>query len=110
MLGIDIVDINRVDLSDTFLHTILTEEELKEYDQLKTDKRRKEYTAGRFAGKEAVFKAIHDKNYLHYSILHHTDGSPYILHHPELEISISHDGNMAIAIVMKTSSSIQSKE
>lgn len=105
MIGIDIVDINRIDLSDTFLHTILTEEELKEYHQLKTDKRRKEYTAGRFAAKEAIYKATQDKEYLHYSILHHSNGSPYILHHPELEVSISHDGNMATAIVMKASSS-----
>lgn len=110
MIGIDIVDINRIDLSDTFIHTILTEEELQEYSQFKTDKRRKEYIAGRFAAKEAIFKATSDKQYLHYSILHNSDGSPYILHHSELEVSISHDGNMAIAMVMKTSSSKQSKE
>ena len=99
MIGIDLVEIARVELSDSFLHTVLTDEERKEYEELKADKRRKEYVAGRFAAKEAIFKVTQDSSYLHYSILHDASGRPYAKDHPELEISIAHDGGMAVAVV-----------
>lgn len=99
MIGIDLVEIARVELRDSFLNTVLTEEERKEYEELKADKRRKEYVAGRFASKEAIFKVTQDPAYLHYSILHDESGKPYVRDHPELEISIAHDGGMAVAVV-----------
>lgn len=101
MIGIDLVEIARVELRDSFLNEILTEEEKKEYDALKSEKRKKEYVAGRFASKEAVYKVTQDPAYLHYSILHDEKGRPYVKDHPELEISIAHDGGMAAAVVHK---------
>lgn len=99
MTGVDIVDISRVELRDSFIHYILTEEELAEFETKHTDRQKKEYAAGRFAAKEAIFKATQDRNYLKYSILHEKSGKPYVKDHPEIEISISHDGGIAIAMV-----------
>ena len=64
-----------------------------------TLKQKKEYLAGRFASKEAIFKATQDINYLDYAILHGPNGVPYVLHHPEIQISISHSRTIAIAFV-----------
>ena len=98
MIGIDIVDLRRIHLSDSSINTMLTEEEKKEYSLKISDRRKVEYLAGRFAVKEAIFKATQDKAYLQYSILNTDFGKPYVLNHPEIEISISHDGDYAIGM------------
>lgn len=100
MIGVDIVDIRRVQLNAAFIDHVLTESEKKEYSEIKRDQTKKEYLAGRFASKEAIFKATQDIHYLSYSILHEVNGRPYVPDHPEIEISISHDGDYAIAFVM----------
>ena len=99
MIGIDLVQIDRVELRDSFLNRVLTEAEMKEYQQLRNDQRRKEYVAGRFAAKEAIFKITQDSSYLRYSVLHDENGKPYVMAHPEIEISIAHDGGIAVAVV-----------
>jgi len=98
MTGIDIVDISRIQLLPSFINRVLTPEEQEEYKQRKTERLQKEYIAGRFAAKEAIFKMTQDKNYLHYSILRQKTGQPYVKDHPEIEISISHDAGIAIAV------------
>lgn len=100
MIGTDIVYISRIELKESFIRYILTDEEYSEYSRINHDKRRKEYIAGRFASKEAIFKATQDKEYLTYSILNKEDGRPYVKDHPEIEISISHDGDYALAFVI----------
>lgn len=100
MIGVDIVQISRIQLKESFIKHVLTEEEQEEYKQIQSEKRKKEYLAGRFASKEAIFKATQDINYLSYSILHEPNGRPFVLNHPEIQISISHDGDYAIAFVM----------
>lgn len=99
MIGVDIVDLNRINLKESLVHKILTEKEYKEYSLMKLDKRKIEYLGGRFAAKEAIFKASQDPNYLSYTILNLENGQPYVEGHPEIEISISHDGNYAIVLV-----------
>lgn len=101
MIGIDLVEIARVELRDSFLNRILSEEERKEYALIGSEKQKKEYAAGRFAAKEAIFKATQDPGYLQYSILHDASGKPYVKDHPELEISIAHDGGIAAAVVVR---------
>ncbi len=100
MIGTDIVYIPRIELKESFIRYILTDEEYSEYILINNDKRRKEYIAGRFASKEAIFKATQDKNYLSYSILNKENGSPYVKDHPEIQISISHDGEYALAFIV----------
>ena len=59
--GVDIIEVDRIkkaveDLSDSFLNRVYTTNEL-EYCQ-KSNKMKYQHLATRFAGKEAVFKAI----------------------------------------------------
>jgi len=100
MTGVDIVDLSRIPLSEAFIHRILTEEEISQYRMRKNDSRRREFLGGRFACKEAIFKATGDKEYLSYSILNDESGKPYVLDHPEMEVSISHDAGIAIAVIL----------
>ena len=99
MIGIDIVNIQRVKLNDSFIELVLTPEEQRELSERHTEASKKEYLAGRFAVKEAIFKATQDQEYLHYSCLNKKSGKPYIKDHPEIDVSISHDGNIAAAII-----------
>ena len=99
MIGVDITDLTRIRLDPSFLRHLLTEREMEEYEQRKSERRKIEYAGGRFAAKEAIFKATGAPDFLSWSVLNGPDGKPYILDHPELEISISHDGNFAIAAV-----------
>ena len=99
MIGVDVVEMDQIRLSSSFIHYVLTTHEQEEYKNLHTDKQRKEYIAGRFASKEAIFKATQDSKYLQYSILHSSNHAPYVLDHPEIQISISHTSSIAIAFV-----------
>jgi holo-[acyl-carrier protein] synthase len=103
-IGIDIVNLKRITSDPALIQRILTEEEQAEYALLTSDVRRREYLGGHFAAKEAIFKATGDPAWLAYAILHHENGKPFIKGHPELPVSISHDGDMAIAIVWNTGS------
>lgn len=101
MIGIDIVSIDRIDLSNSsFIAYVLNEDERRELSAYTAPQRQKEYIAGRFAAKEAIFKATQDRDYLKYSILHEPSGKPYVKDHPEISVSISHDGGIAAAIVL----------
>ena len=100
MIGIDIVHLVRIKLDTSFKNYALTEDELKEFENKKSDTQRISYLGGRFAAKEAIFKATQDKQYLEYSILNDDSGKPYVKDHPEMEISISHDGEYAIAVAL----------
>ncbi|MBQ1530980.1 MAG: holo-ACP synthase [Solobacterium sp.] len=100
MIGIDVVSVERIDMTNKrFIEMVLTEDERRELALYSADSRRKEYIAGRFAAKEAIFKATQDRDYLKYAILHETSGRPYVKDHPEISVSISHDGGIAAAIV-----------
>ena len=101
MIGIDITDLKRLDPeNESFLKLVLTEDERREFDALRTPGRKREYLGGRFAAKEAIFKATGMEEWLKCSVLHDENGKPYIKDHPELAVSISHDGGMAAAVVM----------
>ena len=78
MLGVDIVDMLRIDLEKPIISHVLTQSEMAEFSSKHTTTQKKQYFAGRFAAKEAIFKATQDKNYLQYSILNDASGKPYI--------------------------------
>ena len=99
MIGIDIVEISRISLRDAFVRKVLTPMEQEEYLQRTTEKQKKEYLAGRFAAKEAIFKATQDPAWLSFSVLNKENGQPYVYGRPDLQISISHDGGIAAAVV-----------
>lgn len=100
MIGTDIVYLPRIQNDSAFSRYILTEDEQKEYRAGKTERRKTEYLGGRFAAKEAIFKATQDPDYLNYSILNDEKGRPYVKDHPEIQISLSHDRDYAVAFVL----------
>ena len=99
-IGVDITTISRFkNRSDRFIRTILGDEEYNLYLSLNPNLK-ETFLATRWASKEAIFKAINDKDYLKYQILNSDVGKPYVLNHPEIKISISHENDSVIAFVV----------
>lgn len=109
-IGVDIVKISYVKSmvkkhGNRFIKRILSGEEQQIYYR----KRRKyEFLAGRFAAKEAVYKATnHAFAANKVSVLNDQSGRPYVVFAdggPDVNISISHHGNYAVATaIMKES-------
>ena len=100
-IGCDIVDLNRI--NDKLANKILTAKELKIYENKKTSKQTREFLGGRFAGKEAFFKAVGiDQGldtFCDIEILNDAKGKPY-LNYPNSFISIAHENDYAIAYVV----------
>ena len=99
MIGTDIVYLPRLSLEDDFVKRILTDEEYSLYESFRTEKKKRDFLGGRFAAKEAIYKATQDPHYLSYAVLADEKGRPYVKGHPEIEISIAHDREYAIAFV-----------
>ncbi len=100
IIGPDLVYLPQIQNDSSFSRYILTEDEKKEYQARRTDRKKTEYLGGRFAAKEAIFKATQDIHYLSYSILNDEKGRPYVKDHPEIMISLSHDRDYAIAFAV----------
>lgn len=105
-VGIDILEVDRINISDEFINRICTENE-KEYLSKFSDKRQR--LTGLFCAKEACFKSLDlpVMNYKEIEILHKENGRPYALLHGKtkhsvniknIDISISHTDTMATAI------------
>lgn len=106
-IGVDIVDLNRFDLkNERFIKHILSSKEYACFMKLDSEKRKREFLGGRFAGKEAYLKAYHKGiggiAFHNIEILNHEDGSPY-LNDENAMISISHEKDYAVAMVVVNS-------
>ena len=96
MIGVDITHMKRFKKNcDSLADAILTSEELLEYDK---SKNKINYLAGRWACKEAVFKAT-GLNAI--SVLSQNNGKPFIKDHNDIEVSISHDQGFVIAVAIQ---------
>jgi len=100
-LGIDIVHMPRFENKEGLARRILSPEEYLIYEK-RMDKVR--FIAGRFAAKEAFLKAVSGSfgqvAFSKVSILYDRLGTPYLLYKDQrYEVSISHDGDYAIAVV-----------
>lgn len=106
-MGVDITEVRRLRLAvekwgQDFLQRIFTAQELK---NAKNKSSFYQHLAGRFAAKEAVFKALGDKNlgWQDVQILNDQEGKPYCLlfnqkgKKLEAHISISHVKTYAVA-------------
>ena len=98
-IGTDVVKISRLEKSienQSFLNKVFTESE-REYCK------KAENFAGIFAGKEAYFKALGTGlkfPLTDVEIRHNENGKPYLYGIEKSDISISHDGEYAIATVI----------
>jgi holo-[acyl-carrier protein] synthase len=105
--GVDIIEVRRVKNAiekhgQAFLDRIFTETELK---NAKEHNNRYQHLAGRFAAKEAVFKALGKArlNFKDVEILNDNQGKPYCSlrkcyqNKIDIHISISHIKNYAVA-------------
>jgi holo-[acyl-carrier protein] synthase len=106
-VGTDIVKISR--LNDRFSKKILGLREMEIYNSLKTDQRKREFLAGRFAVKESFVKATGNKalDFKKINILIDKTGEPYpdadtkkMFNDYEISLSISHEKDYVIAIVI----------
>ena len=100
-VGIDITSIERFkDKKTRFIEYILTNEERADFSCC-VDANKARFLATHWACKEAIFKATQDKDYLKYTIKKDENGKPYVLGHDDMKISISHEGDMVVAICIK---------
>lgn len=104
MVGIDIVDISRMEgimkrFGDRFLNKVFTDKEL---DYARKRMRIQESLAGRFAAKEAFIKAYGETAGLKEIEVLQQGGKPYIEFRGRIyrEVSISHERAYAVAVVV----------
>ena len=107
--GTDIVEINRISSlnhKERFVKKLLSNDEYQLFLNFKSEKRQHEFLAGRWAVKEALYKALgtycDGKSYTEFSILNDENGKPY-LDKPQLEdihLSLSHCEQYAVAFVV----------
>ncbi len=105
--GTDIVDIERLNkVNERFPDRVLTEFEKK---SVKSLNQFNQYLAGRFAGKEAFFKALGTgiQSFQDISILNSEDGKPQLWFHKDFgnfnfaHISISHDKFALASVILE---------
>ena len=96
-IGTDIVEIKRIDF--IIKDKVLSFEELKLFDNMRND-RKKEFLAGRFAIKEALFKAGIKKPFNQLNIAYNSDNSIYLENYSNVKVSISHEKEYAIGYAL----------
>jgi len=110
--GVDIIEVRRIKeaiekYGEDFLKRICTDEELK---NARNHSNLYQHIAGRFASKEAIFKALGDKdlNWKDVQVLNEEDGRPRCVllgskyKKLEVHLSISHIKNYAVANAIVT--------
>ena len=109
-IGTDIVDIARIErlikrYGERFGRRVLSLEELTDWHMSNCSPA---FLAKRFAAKEAVIKALNNKNKIKFNFIeirHYPNGKPYVIlkSYPKifLEISISHSIDLAIGYCIK---------
>lgn len=110
-IGIDLVDLSRLKrmADDRFIDRILSDKEKVLFTNITNEVAKLAFLGGRFAAKEAIFKAIGsgrgDTYYRDFAILKHDNGCPYvesdlISSDNVFHISITHTDHHAIAYVI----------
>ena len=103
-IGCDIVDLRRLDVdNEKFVLKVLTTNEYQIFKNKKHFKQKREFLGGRFAAKEAFFKAYGIAHQLvsfqDIEILNDKTGKP-VINHPHVHLSIAHENDYAIAYII----------
>lgn len=108
-IGTDIIEIERIKKirhQDRFIEKILSQQERNLYETFLHEQRKSEFLAGRWALKEAIYKALtdfcQDKSYSDFSILNDANGKPQLVE-PIIEnlyLSLSHCKHYTVAFVI----------
>ncbi len=94
MIGVDIVKHSRVNMQ--IAKKVLTDNEIKQLDDISNKDAKKQYLSSRFAAKEAIIKATNRKfSFKEIEILR-TKGAPNV-NIKNLELSISHEEDYSVA-------------
>ncbi len=102
-IGCDVVDLRRVKINSLpFINGVLSKDEISIFEKRKD---KKEFLGGRFAAKEAFLKAlgcgISGARMNEIDIRYKENGQPYIIYKENnYDVSISHDGDYAFAVVV----------
>lgn len=114
-IGVDIVEFDRIRAVKNrakFVDKILNEKEKAVLVTFKNEDRQLEYLAGRWAAKEALYKADNqlakDHAFTDFSILNNETGAPYVVfpvstkenQGQKVHLTISHSDNYAVAFVI----------
>ncbi len=108
-IGTDIIEINRIATMKNkarFVEKLLSPSELEQFKSYINEKRQNEFLAGRWAVKEALYKALgvycDGKTYQDFSVLNDEAGKPYLAIPilSNVHISLSHCEQYAIAFVV----------
>ncbi|MGL5246331.1 MAG: 4'-phosphopantetheinyl transferase superfamily protein [Mycoplasmoidaceae bacterium] len=100
-LGIDIISKNRIDLNNhLFLKKILSIKEKDIFDSFMSYDSKISFVASRWAAKEAVYKALNNKDilFINIEILNDINGKPYCSNFEKVALSITHSEIYCIAI------------
>ncbi len=108
-IGVDIIDNQRIKTkmkkNPRLISRILSSKEQVIFHNLKSDLRRVEYLASRFAAKEAIIKAT-NKQFLFQKIeiLNSNSGTPEVIYNQQkvnnLKISIAHEQHYSVAFAI----------
>lgn len=95
-IGTDICKIERINFR--IANTILTDKELEIFNSLQLESRKREWLAGRFSAKEAIYKALDKKIPINkIEILYDEEKPVCNIEGYKVFISISHEKEYAIA-------------
>lgn len=117
MVGIDILDLERLDFSDKFMEKIAVTEEIEYIKKSSCESLQRQRLGALFCVKEAVIKALEmggsGVSFKEIQLSHHQNGKPYVLLFGKakekfdsdfagkrIEVSLSHTPNYATAIAI----------
>jgi len=96
-VGVDIVEIKRIDFK--IIDRVLSNEEKELFFNM-SQIRKREFLAGRFAIKEALFKAGIHESFSILNVKYDENNSIYLENYPNVKISISHEKEYAVGFAL----------
>ncbi|ARU91429.1 holo-[acyl-carrier-protein] synthase [Spiroplasma clarkii] len=102
-IGLDIVQVERIKLSEALIAQILHVDEYKYLTKIEDEAAKKQFLAGRWAAKEAIIKVIDDKITPKHICIDYLQAKPVVTKPSKLahlELSIAHEKDYAVAVVL----------